>query len=93
MSHLYLVLIRDDIPQTLLRARLALKAAEACVTQQGRPERAAELRDAVAFLQPGDSSGPAGEVYLKWGRAVERPISVKALHRALPEIGAEQIAT
>ncbi|MEM7778658.1 MAG: DUF1403 family protein [Pseudomonadota bacterium] len=93
LSHLHLVLSRDDIPQTLLREQLALRAAEACVTHQGRPERAAELRDAVAFLQPGDEAGPAGEIYLSWWRAVQRPVSINALHRALPEIDADQITT
>ncbi|MEM1431230.1 MAG: DUF1403 family protein [Pseudomonadota bacterium] len=92
LSHLHLVLCRDEVPQALLRARLALRAAEVCVTHRGRPERAADLRDAVAFLQPGDRPGPAGEMYLSWRRAVERPVSVKALTRALPEIDAEQIA-
>ncbi|MEL6104011.1 MAG: DUF1403 family protein [Pseudomonadota bacterium] len=92
LSHLHLVLSWDDVPQTLLRARLALRAAEACVTHQGRPERAAELRDAVAFLQPGDNPGPAGRVYLSWQRAVDRPVSVKALHRALPDLEPQQIA-
>lgn len=93
LSHLHLVLSRDDVPQTLLRARLALCAAEACVTHQGRPERASDLRDAVAFLQPGDSPGPAGEVTLSWQRAVERPVSVNTLLSALPEIDPDQIAT
>ncbi|UWR24609.1 DUF1403 family protein [Sulfitobacter sp. S190] len=92
LNHLHLVLRRADVPQTLLRARLALRAAEACVTHQGRPELAAELRDAVAFLQPGDSPGPAGEIYLSWRRAVERPVSVKGLHRALPNLDPSQIA-
>ena len=92
LSHLHLVLSWDEVPQILLRARLALRAAEACVTHQGRPERASELRDAVAFLQPGDSPGPAGESYLAWCRAVERPVSVKALRRALPLVDAEEIA-
>ena len=96
LSHLHLVLNQQDIPQTLpkevLRARLALRAAEACVTHQGRPERVSELRDAVAFLQPGDSPGPAGEVYLAWQQAVKRPISVKALHGALPDLEPELIA-
>ncbi len=59
----------------------------------GRPERAGELRDALAFLQPGDSPGPSGEVYLSWRRAIERPVSVNALHRALPDLEPEQIAT
>lgn len=93
LSHLHLVLGRNDVPHTLLRERLALRAAEACVAYQGRPERATDLRDTVAFLQPGDSPGPAGEVYLTWRQAVERPVSVKSLHRALPEVEAEQIST
>lgn len=92
LSHQHLVVSREDVPKALLRERLALRAAAVCVTHQGRPERAGELRDAVAFLQPGDSPGPAGETYLSWRRAVERPVSVKALHRALPELNAEQLA-
>jgi hypothetical protein len=92
LSHLHLVLGREEVPQVLLRERLALRAAEACVSHQGRPERAAELRDAVAFLQPGDSPGPAGEITLSWQRAVQRPVSVKALNRALPALDPEAIA-
>jgi len=92
LSHLHLVLAQPNVPQDLLRARLALRAAEVCVTHSGRPERAADLRDAVGFLQPGDSPGPAGEVYRSWQRAVERPVSVKSLHRALPHLTPEQIA-
>ncbi len=47
LSHLHLVLGRAEVPQALLRDRLALRAAEACVAFSGRPERAGELRDAV----------------------------------------------
>ena len=93
LSHLHLVLSQDSVPQTLLRARLALRAAEVCVTHEGRVERASELRDAVTFLQPGDSPGPAGEAYLAWRRAVDRRVSGKALHRALPEVDTDQIET
>lgn len=93
LSHLHLVLSRSDIPQTLLRARLSLRAAEVCIMHQGRPERASDLRDAVGFLQPGDSRGPAGGVYQFWQRSIERPESVNALHRALPDLETEQIAT
>ncbi len=92
LAHLHLVLAREDVPQTLLRERLALRAAEVCVTHSGRPERARELRDAVQFLQPGDQPGPAGAVYLSWRQAVALPVSVKALHRALPSVEPDQIA-
>ena len=92
LAHLHLVVRRDDVPQSLLRERLALRAAEACIARSGRPERAGELRDAVAFLQPGDQAGPAGETYLSWRRAAERPVSVQALNGALPNLAPEQIA-
>jgi hypothetical protein len=93
LTHLHLVLSREEVPHALLRERLALRAAEACVAFSGRPERAGELRDAVHLLRPGDLPGPAGEVYLIWRRAVERPVSVKALGRALSTLGPGQIAS
>ncbi len=92
LSHLHGVLASEDIPQALLRERLALSAAEACMGFSGRVERAGELRDAVHLLRPGDLPGPAGEVYQSWRRAVERPVSVKALHRAVPQVEGERIA-
>ncbi|TKA84156.1 DUF1403 family protein [Sulfitobacter sp. 15WGC] len=93
LNHLHLLMARDDVPVTLIRARLALRAAEACVRFSGRPERAGELRDAVYFLRPGDLPGPAGATCLAWRRAVERPLSIKALGRALPTLEPSQIAT
>lgn len=93
LSHLHVVVGREDVPHALLRDRLALRAAEACVAFSGRPERAAELRDAVHLLRPGDLPGPAGETCLAWRRAVERPLSTKTLCRALPDLQAERIAT
>ena len=93
LNHLHLVLGREEVPHALLRDRLALRAAGACVAFSGRPERAGELRDAVHLLRSGDLPGPAGETYLAWRRAVERPVSVKALGRALPTLEPGQIAT
>ncbi|ASM75608.1 hypothetical protein SULPSESMR1_03565 (plasmid) [Pseudosulfitobacter pseudonitzschiae] len=92
LNHLHVVLGRAEVPQALLRDRLALRAAEACVAFSGRPERVGALRDAVLLLRPGDLPGPAGETYLAWRRAVERPVSIKALGRALPTIEPGQIA-
>ena len=90
LSHLHVVLASPNVPQTLLRDRLALRAAEACVAFSGRSERAGELRDAVHLLRPGDLPGPAGDTFLAWRHAVER--SVKALCRAVPDLRAERIA-
>jgi len=92
LSQLHPLLNRKDVPQTLARAHLALQAAEVCTMHHGRPERAGELRDALAFLRPGDHAGPAGEIYRSWQRMVDRPVSVDALRRALPEFDGEQIA-
>ncbi|MCB2136262.1 MAG: DUF1403 family protein [Rhodobacteraceae bacterium] len=93
LNHLHLVLGRNEVPQALLRDRLALRAAEACVAFSGRPERAAELRDGIHLLRPGDLPGPVGEIHLAWRRAVERPLSIKALGRALPTLEPGQFAT
>ena len=92
LNHLHLVLGHEAVPHALLRGRLALRAAEACVAFSGRPERAGELRDAMHLLRPDDLPGPAGETYLTWRRAAERPVSIKALGRALPTLEAGQIA-
>ncbi len=92
LSHLHVVLEREEVPQALLRDRLALRAAEACVAFSGRLERAGDLRDAVHLLRSGDLPGPAGETCLAWRRAVERPVSTKALDRALPAFESGKIA-
>ncbi|MBQ2260499.1 MAG: DUF1403 family protein [Loktanella sp.] len=92
LAQLDAVLRRDEVPQALLRGRLALRAAEACMVFAGRQERAGDLRDAVHLLRPGDLPGPAGGSYLSWRRAVERPVSLTALYRALPDCAPEQIA-
>jgi hypothetical protein len=93
LNHLHVVLGRNEVPQALLRDRLALRAAEACVVFSGRQERAGELRDAVHLLRPGDLPGPAGETFQAWRNAVKRPVSVKALGPALPARELSQIAT
>lgn len=92
LAHLHVMLGNHAVPHVLLRDRLALRAAEACVAFSGRPERAGELRDAVHLLRPGDLPGPAGETYLAWRRSVARPVSVKVLGCALPTCDLDQIA-
>ncbi|KJZ18508.1 DUF1403 family protein [Loktanella sp. S4079] len=91
INHLQQILNHRAVPVDLLRDRLALRAAEACVTHSGRPERRGQLRDILHMLRPGDLPGPAGDIYLNWRRAVERPISKPAMERALPQVSAAQI--
>ncbi|MBO9409390.1 DUF1403 family protein [Shimia sp. R9_1] len=93
LSRLNIVLSQAALPQPLLRERLALRAAEACVIATGRPERLAELRDAVLFLRPEDQAGPAGDTYQSWRRAAARPLSAVALHRAFPQYDTAEIET
>ncbi|WP_138471029.1 DUF1403 family protein [Poseidonocella sp. HB161398] len=57
------------LPAPLLRDRLALRTAEACLRRAGRPERLPELRDEVHLLREGESPGPGGAVFLDWRRA------------------------
>ena len=84
LARLQGALSREGLPHPLLRARLALSAAEACAEFSGRAERAAELRDALHLRGPGDRPGPAGALALAWQRAVERPLSLRGLRSALP---------
>ncbi|MBI1220958.1 MAG: DUF1403 family protein [Rhodobacteraceae bacterium] len=92
LATLHGVLASSDLPQALLRERLALAAAEACVALSGRPERTADLRDAIHLLRPGDGPGPAGEILQHWRQAVARPISGATLRRALPQMSVERIS-
>ena len=70
LSHLHLVVCRSDVPQTLFRERLALRAEETCVEHCERPERARDLHDIEAFLQPCAQPGPAQEIYQTWRKVV-----------------------
>ncbi len=79
-------------PWALLRDRLALRAAETCLTHSGRPERAAELRDEIHLLRPGDLPGPGGATYQVWRQAVARPVTCGTLSKALPKETPEQVA-
>ena len=56
----------DDPAGSLWRQRLALQAATAVSTLEGRRESAAQLRDALALTRPGDDLGPAGRMLAGW---------------------------
>lgn len=76
---------REDIPLDLLRERLCLRAAEACVSMIGRTEPASALRDEVQLLRAGDQPGPAGAILVQWRRAAARRLTGSDLLQELPE--------
>ncbi|MBB95018.1 MAG: hypothetical protein CML68_10495 [Rhodobacteraceae bacterium] len=78
------VLAHDDVPAALLRARLALSAACACVQILGRHDGPNDLRDAVHLLRAGDRPGPAGIVFTQWLRAIDAPVSTHLPSDCLP---------
>jgi len=90
------IVLRDPaatLPVTLLRDRMALRAAVACLKLEGRTENAADIRDAICLARPGDALGPAGEKFLAWRKlALINPISSGGKDRVgklLPEQVAE----
>jgi hypothetical protein len=91
LAHLHLALMAPDTPVALLRDRLALQAAMACLALSGRPSGAGDLRDTLHLLRPGDLPGPAGEAYIAWRRAAERPLSVNTLRRALSDLDPDTV--
>lgn len=54
------------LPGALLRDRLALDAAVACLKLEGRNETASDIRDAVCLARAGDALGPAGDMFVAW---------------------------
>jgi hypothetical protein len=65
------VALRDPggtLSGALLRDRLALDAAVACLKLEGRNETASDTRDAVCLARAGDALGPAGDMFVAWRR-------------------------
>lgn len=84
LAHLSSILQGQTIPLAVLRERLALNAAEAAVIRSGRPERAADLRDAVHLLRPSEQPGPAGAVLVAWQAAVAQRVTKKKVVSGTP---------
>jgi hypothetical protein len=66
MLHMVLADPSQILPAALLRNRLALRAAEACLKLEGRRESEADIRDAYYLTRIGDVMGPAGEMFARW---------------------------
>ncbi|MBB5723522.1 hypothetical protein FHS72_003167 [Loktanella ponticola] len=67
---------RTTLPGALLRDRLALDAAAACLVLEGRNESPSDIRDAVCLARAGDALGPAGEMFVAWRNVARINLSV-----------------
>ena len=54
------------LPGALLRDRMALNAAVACLKLENRNETTSDIRDAVCLARAGDALGPAGDMFMAW---------------------------
>lgn len=54
------------LPSALLRDRMALDAAVACLKLEGRNETTSNIRDAVCLARSGEALGPAGDMFMAW---------------------------
>lgn len=54
------------LPGALLRDRMALEAAVACLKLENRNETASDIRDAVCLARAGEALGPAGDMFVGW---------------------------
>ena len=77
------------MPAALLRDRLALGAAEACLKFEGRRANEAEIRDAACLTRAGDALGPAGGMFDRWRRTARIDLARKdradQLSKVLPD--------
>jgi uncharacterized protein DUF1403 len=97
----------NSLPAELLRNRLALRAAEACLKHEGRRDSEAEIRDAYYLTRLRDATnaigatgsasamGPAGEMYVRWRKASSIGLKHKdwlvRLRSSVPEQVAEKL--
>lgn len=95
MLHMVLADPANILPAELLRNRLALRAAEACLKLEGRRESEAGIRDAYYLARAGDALGPAGEMFARWRGAAAIGLKHKdwlaRIKRCVPEHVAERL--
>ena len=75
-------------PCALLRDRMALDSAVACLKLEGRNESGSDIRDAVCLARAGDRLGPAGEMFMGWRKLARINLGVSGwkgrVENALP---------
>lgn len=85
------VMLREPngaVPGTLLRDRMALNAAVACLKLENRREVTSDIRDAVCLARAGDALGPAGDMFMAWRKLAHVNLTSsgwqKQIHKVLP---------
>ena len=95
MLHMVLADPAGILPAELLRNRLALRAAEACLKLEGWRDSEADIRDAYYLARAGDAMGPAGDMFARWRRAAAIGLKHKdwlaRIKRCVPEHVAEEL--
>jgi len=82
------------LPCALLRDRMALDSAVACLKLEGRNESGSDIRDAVGLARAGDRLGPAGEMFMGWRKLARINLGVSGwkgrVENALPSVLAHE---
>nr|MDA3856971.1 DUF1403 family protein [Roseovarius sp.] len=87
------------LPSALLRDRMALSAAAACLKLENRRETTSDIRDAVCLARAGDALGPAGDLFVVWRKLAQINLTASGWQdrvitllpspvvKAMPELG------
>ena len=94
------VVLRDPVgtlPGALLRDRMALEAAVACLKLENRHEGTSDIRDAVCLARPvrlgraGDALGPAGEMFVAWRKLARIKLTASGWKDRVTKLMPEQV--
>lgn len=80
------------LPGALLRDRLALTAAAACLKFEGRKESDSDLRDAMCLARAGDALGPAGEMFVAWRKVARINLGLASWQGQIIKLLPDQVA-
>lgn len=89
------VVLRDPngtLPGALLRDRLALEAAVACLKLENRRETASDIRDAICLARAGEALGPAGGMFLAWRKLARINLTSSGWNDRVGKLLPEQVA-
>ena len=85
----------DTLPGALLRDRMAVESAIACLKLENRHESMSDIRDAACLARAGDALGPAGDMFMAWRKLSRINLTAAGwkdrVTRLLPEQAAEEM--